>query len=62
MLGVVFRVIESQYLRSLRIVHIFRIVVIFVQKLLNRLLIELFPCKVDLVKFEGAYIRKRVLQ
>lgn len=51
--SVVLCTIDSEDLWALSVVHVFRIVVIFIQELLHNLIIVLFSCCIDFIKLEG---------
>ena len=61
MFSVVLCTIDSEDLWALSVVHVFRIVVIFIQELLHNLIIVLFSCCIDFIKLEGAFIDIAIL-
>ena len=54
MLRIILRIIAAQDLWALSVVHVFWIVVVFVEELLDHLVVILLLCRVHLVQLEDA--------
>jgi hypothetical protein len=61
-LSVVLGVVEAEHFGALSIVHVFGIVVIFVEELLDDLVVVVLLGHVDLVELQSAYLSSPLLQ
>jgi hypothetical protein len=62
MLCVVFSIIESHNFRAFCVVHVVRVVVVFIDEFFDRLLIELSCSDGPIFDFEGGCVLENVLQ
>lgn len=62
MLSIILGVVESEDLRAFCVVHVFRIVIVFVEVLLDYLIVEFLSGHVDLVQLQSAYLSWHLLQ
>lgn len=56
MFSIVLSAVDSEDLWTFSVVHVFRIVVIFIQELVHDLIVVLFSCCVDFVELKGGFI------